>query len=196
MEYTCPECSTVVDEFADGFYCRDCLFKKGKNVALKRKLSLYQEIISEATGLTEPKIIDEIEDMMRVEHPTLDHLTRAQLIDNARIAHEALIEMNRTIGLKEALLETPTDRGIVVDAVFDMPDGEVVSHQLDGKGYHRLVHALYPPPQIPGEWVSIKEIAHVGVYCGVAVSYPGNLPEVFMGGVCCERRKTSRPHLV
>lgn len=46
----------------------------------------YQEIFSQATGITDPKKLDRIEEIVRCEYRTLGHLTRAKLVKEAKIA--------------------------------------------------------------------------------------------------------------
>lgn len=57
-----------------------------------KKLMGYQEIISTATGVTDVKRIEAIEDCMRhiIFHSTLDWQTREQLAQGARDAKEVL----------------------------------------------------------------------------------------------------------
>lgn len=50
----------------------------------------YQPIFSEATGITDPKQLARIEEIVRLEHPTLNHLTRAKLKKEARIAVDVM----------------------------------------------------------------------------------------------------------
>lgn len=53
-------------------------------------MSLYHEIITEATGVTDPNRLEEIEDCMRhtIYHSTLDWQTREQLHQGAKEALE------------------------------------------------------------------------------------------------------------
>lgn len=59
---------------------------------MPRNLSGYQAIISKATGATDRKVLEEIEDIMRhdVFHSTLDWQTRAQLERGAKLAHAVM----------------------------------------------------------------------------------------------------------
>lgn len=60
-----------------------------KQAATPVKLRGYQQIIADATGETEPKVLAEIEDIMRhdVFHSTLDWQTREVLTEGARTAN-------------------------------------------------------------------------------------------------------------
>lgn len=51
-------------------------------------MSFYHKLISEATGVTEPDTLEEIEDYMRdiIFHSTLDWQTKKQLTDAAKTA--------------------------------------------------------------------------------------------------------------
>lgn len=51
----------------------------------------YQQLISEATGRTDPKHIQAIEEVMRTEHGTLDHLSRSRFIADARMSEQVCI---------------------------------------------------------------------------------------------------------
>lgn len=55
---------------------------------------IYRAIISDATGVTDPGLLREIEDVMRhdIFHSTLDWQTREELEDAARMAYQALQE--------------------------------------------------------------------------------------------------------
>lgn len=57
--------------------------------ALQTKLRGYQQVIAEATGETDPKVLAEVEDILRndVFHSTLDWQTREQLQQGARTAN-------------------------------------------------------------------------------------------------------------
>ncbi len=48
----------------------------------------YADLISEATGVTDPKELEELEDIMResIYHSTLDWQTREELMAGARLA--------------------------------------------------------------------------------------------------------------
>ncbi len=52
---------------------------------------------------------------------------------------------------------------LMTDDVYDMPDGQVISHQKLGNS-HRVIQCLYPPPQRPGPWVPQDQVATVGNY--------------------------------
>jgi hypothetical protein len=50
----------------------------------------YQQLIHEDTGVTNPAMLNEIEEIMRLEsRGVLDHLTRARFKKLALLAHEA-----------------------------------------------------------------------------------------------------------
>lgn len=55
-------------------------------------MSCYHRTITEATGISDPATLEEIEDCMRhdIFHSTLDWQTRDQLKDAARLAVEVL----------------------------------------------------------------------------------------------------------
>ena len=55
--------------------------------------SLYWDTITEATGVTDPKTLGQIEDVMRhaIFHSTLDWQTHAQLMKAAKQAHIILL---------------------------------------------------------------------------------------------------------
>lgn len=50
----------------------------------------YQSIFSEATGITDLKKLDRIEEIVRTTYPTLSHLDRSTLKKEARIAVEVM----------------------------------------------------------------------------------------------------------
>jgi hypothetical protein len=52
----------------------------------------YERVINEATGVTDPETLAEIEDLMRnvIFHSTLDWQTREQLHQGAREAHQLM----------------------------------------------------------------------------------------------------------
>lgn len=52
-------------------------------------MSAYAHIIAEGLGIDETEACV-VEQVLRVEHPTLDHLTRADLVRGAREAQEVL----------------------------------------------------------------------------------------------------------
>lgn len=58
-------------------------------------VSHYAQTIAEDLGVTrnEAAVIEEV---LRVEHPTLDHMSRAQLAREARVSQQVLEEMRRT----------------------------------------------------------------------------------------------------
>lgn len=51
-------------------------------------MTIYQQIISEATGITKLEYIEQIEEVIRIEYPCLDGLTKASIISKAKVAHE------------------------------------------------------------------------------------------------------------
>ncbi len=57
-------------------------------------MNIYHRTISEATGVTDPLTLEEIEDCMRnvVFHSTLDWQTKAQLVKGARLAYRIVKE--------------------------------------------------------------------------------------------------------
>lgn len=62
MLFECPECYQYVEEEVEGYCCRDCLFKKGKNVQLQKVLPLFDEfckLLTRARNNT-PVSIDEL----------------------------------------------------------------------------------------------------------------------------------------
>jgi hypothetical protein len=62
----------------------------------------YQKLISEATGVTDPEDLAEIEDCMRndIFHSTLDWQTRAQLMKGAREAWQVVQLMRDPAAMK------------------------------------------------------------------------------------------------
>lgn len=48
-------------------------------------MSFYQSIFTEATGITDKKHLNRIEEIVRMEYSTLDHLTRAKLKRKRRL---------------------------------------------------------------------------------------------------------------
>ena len=60
--------------------------------AVKSKRTGYQELIQEATGVTDLEHIERIEDTMRhvIFHSTLDWQTREQLMQGAREAQQII----------------------------------------------------------------------------------------------------------
>lgn len=56
----------------------------------------YQQLISDATGVTDTSMLERIEDTMRnaVFHSTLDWQTAAQLRAGAKLAHDVLKEVD------------------------------------------------------------------------------------------------------
>lgn len=65
----------------------------------------YQPTIAEATGVTDPADLADIEDCMRhdIFHSTLDWQTKAQLMRGAREAWEVVQIMRDPVALKAAL---------------------------------------------------------------------------------------------
>jgi hypothetical protein len=63
-------------------------------------MTLYKEIIKEATGLTDMKAIAEVEDCMRndIFHSTLDWQTKRQLMKAAKEAVYIVAEVKKMIG--------------------------------------------------------------------------------------------------
>lgn len=53
-------------------------------------MSLYHQIFTEATGICNPAALVQIENVVRISHPTLDHLSKEELMYEAQIAVEAL----------------------------------------------------------------------------------------------------------
>jgi hypothetical protein len=49
---------------------------------------MYTKIIRDATGMTDEHTLEQVEEIMRVKHPTLDHLTREELVDLAKTASQ------------------------------------------------------------------------------------------------------------
>lgn len=56
----------------------------------------YQQLITDATGVTDKVMLDRIEDTMRnaVFHSTLDWQTASQLRAGAKLAHDVLKEVD------------------------------------------------------------------------------------------------------
>lgn len=56
-------------------------------------MTFYKALVSEATGVTDPALLDAIEDCMRhdVFHSTLDWQTKEQLVAGAKLAHETVV---------------------------------------------------------------------------------------------------------
>ena len=46
----------------------------------------YRKMISDVTGITDPTVVGALEEIMRVDHPTLDGLSRAEFDSEARIS--------------------------------------------------------------------------------------------------------------
>lgn len=65
----------------------------------------YQNLISEATGVTDAKDLADIEDSMRndIFHSTLDWQTRPQFIEGARQAWEVVQIMRDPVALAAAM---------------------------------------------------------------------------------------------
>jgi len=55
-------------------------------MATTNGLSGYQKIIAEGSGCS-PDEAEKLENIIRVRHPTLDHLTRQELLSLARTAY-------------------------------------------------------------------------------------------------------------
>lgn len=58
----------------------------------------YAQSISRATGVTDPVMLGEIEDFMRDEHPTLNHLSREQFDRCARESWQAVAWLRTPAG--------------------------------------------------------------------------------------------------
>lgn len=65
------------------------------------ELSGYLPLISEATGVTDPATLNEIEDFMRDEHRTLDHLDRARFFRCARECWKVVAYLRTPLGKAE-----------------------------------------------------------------------------------------------
>lgn len=50
----------------------------------------YQSIFSDATGITDPKTLERIEEIVRITYPTLSNVDRKTLEKEARIAVEVM----------------------------------------------------------------------------------------------------------
>jgi hypothetical protein len=46
----------------------------------------YRKLISDVTGIADPAVVGALEEIMRVDHPTLDGLSRDTFDSEARIA--------------------------------------------------------------------------------------------------------------
>jgi hypothetical protein len=67
---------------------------------------MYSDLIAKATGETDPVRLAAIEDVMRGEFGTLDHLDRRRLMREARIARDVLDLMRVEMpGLLESLTQ-------------------------------------------------------------------------------------------
>lgn len=52
-------------------------------------MSFYHQLISDATGVTDHAMLNDIEEIMRVDcGGTLDHLTKSEFHAKAKIAHD------------------------------------------------------------------------------------------------------------
>lgn len=54
-------------------------------------LTGYRKLISEATGSSDPALLALVEDFMRLDHSTLDHLSRDRFAHEARQAHADIL---------------------------------------------------------------------------------------------------------
>ena len=68
-------------------------------------MNFYHEMIAAATGCKKTDL-DQIEEVMRTQHSTLDHLTQSQLFKLARESWTVVQELRR-----DGTFETPNDKG-------------------------------------------------------------------------------------
>jgi hypothetical protein len=98
------------------------------------KLSGYQQIISQATGVIEPKQLDEIEQIMRdtIFHSTLDWQTRSELMRGARQARAVQLALRRDEMLRRKAGATNAEKAPTreLKALSKKPDR--VRHERSG----------------------------------------------------------------
>jgi len=74
-----------------GQFSPDRHSESGVELGRRREMPGYQRMIAEAIDTEEPEMAALVEDFIRMEHPTLDSLSRDQLHTAARSAHGDVI---------------------------------------------------------------------------------------------------------